>query len=91
MIRPILNSCLVLGLLGHRLTAIIGDSRVVRVAYFVGARWARRNIVPGYFFFKTFFKYFPVCEAGFAAICSGVPRATICPPPFPPSGPISIT
>lgn len=40
--------------------------------------------------FKTFFKYFPVCEFLLFATCSGVPFATTCPPPIPPSGPISM-
>lgn len=38
-----------------------------------------------------YFRYLPVTLAGFAAIASGVPVATILPPASPPFGPISIT
>ena len=38
---------------------------------------------------SSFFRYCPVKLSGQAAICSGVPQATICPPPEPPSGPRS--
>ncbi len=31
-----------------------------------------------------------VCEVGCLATASGVPTATTCPPPLPPSGPMSI-
>ena len=37
------------------------------------------------------FRASPVCDALTRATCSGVPAATICPPPAPPSGPRSIT
>ena len=40
--------------------------------------------------FKTLFKYFPVYPLSESATCSGVPFATIFPPPEPPSGPMSI-
>ena len=43
------------------------------------------------FYFKYSFKYLPVCEISFSAISSGVPTATIQPPPAPPSGPRSMT
>ena len=39
---------------------------------------------------KSSFKKGPVTDAGLAAICSGVPIATILPPAAPPSGPMSI-
>ena len=45
-------------------------------------------------FWKTgkffYFKNLPVMLAGAAAICSGVPAATICPPSVPPPGPMSM-
>ena len=40
--------------------------------------------------YSIFFRYWPVKDAGQAAMSSGVPVATIVPPPSPPSGPRSM-